>query len=65
MMGNDLYFLEFNKNTSKLSFNKNIDSFEFVEIIGNMRLSHRINYKKRDAYLKNMEKNYLENSLYI
>ncbi|MDR2865096.1 MAG: hypothetical protein LBV68_05770, partial [Spirochaetaceae bacterium] len=52
MMDNDLYLLEFNKNSSKLSFNEKISFLEFVEIIGNMNLSQCINYKKRDAYLK-------------
>jgi hypothetical protein len=51
-MDSDLYLLDFNKNKSKLSFSKKIESLEFVEIIGNMGLDLRINYKKRDAYLK-------------
>jgi hypothetical protein len=52
MVDNDLHLSEFNKNPSKLSFTKEIASLEFVEIIGNMTLSHCVNYKKRDAYLR-------------
>jgi hypothetical protein len=51
-MDNNLYLLEYNKNASIVSFNKKIRSLEFVELIGNMDLSHCINCQKRDIYLK-------------
>ncbi|MDR2759421.1 MAG: leucine-rich repeat domain-containing protein [Spirochaetaceae bacterium] len=46
------YLLEYNKNMSKLSFNNEIKYFEFVDVIDDMDLTHCIDYKKRDAYLK-------------
>jgi hypothetical protein len=59
-MGNNLYLLEYNKNTSIVSFNKKIKSLEFVEPIGNMDLNYCINYRKRDIYLKRHGKQLFE-----
>jgi hypothetical protein len=62
-MDNDLFFLDFN-NAIKLSFKKEINSLEFVEIIGNMASDHCIKYKKRDTYLKNHGKQLLKKFTY-
>jgi hypothetical protein len=56
ILGNNLYLLEKNINASKLSFNKEINLLEFVEIIGKMDISHHTNYKKRDIFLKKLGK---------
>ncbi|GBU28096.1 hypothetical protein R84B8_01654 [Treponema sp. R8-4-B8] len=49
-----MYLLELNKNPNILSFYNEINSHEFVEIIGDMDLSFSIDYKKRDLYLKEL-----------
>jgi hypothetical protein len=52
ILGNNLYLLEKNINVSKLSFNKEVNLLEFVEIIDNMDIAHLIDCKKRDILLK-------------
>ena len=49
-----MYLLDYNRNLEKLIFDKEVKSHEFVELIGNMDLSHSVNYEKRDLYLKSI-----------
>jgi len=44
--------IEQNKDTSNLVFNNEINSLEFVQIIGDMDIIHLKDYKKRDLFLK-------------
>jgi hypothetical protein len=46
------YYLEQNKNVSNLVFYNEVISLEFVQIIGDMDITHLIDYKKRDLFLK-------------
>ena len=55
-MDNNLYLLDFNRNSSKLKFKGKINSIEFVELIDDMDLSYSTNYVKRDLYLKKIGK---------
>jgi hypothetical protein len=56
ILENNLYLLEKNINVSKLSFNKEVNLLEFVEIIDNMGIVHLINCKRRDIFLKKLGK---------
>jgi len=40
------------KENNKLTFCNEVNSLEFVELIGDMDLSYSVNYIKRDLYLK-------------
>jgi len=51
-----VYYLEQNKDISKLVFNNEVNSFEFVQIIGNMKIIHLNDYIKRDLFLKKHRK---------
>jgi len=42
------------KKNNKLKFTNEVNSLEFVELIGDMDLSYSVNYMKRDLYLKKL-----------
>jgi len=46
--------LDINKENNKLSFPNEVNSLEFVELIGDMDLSYSVNYMKKDLYLKKL-----------
>lgn len=49
-----MYLLDYKKNWSELVFQTEIKTLEFVELIGDMDISHCVNYKERDIQLKNI-----------
>jgi len=49
---NCIYYLEQNKNISNAIFTNEVNSYEFVQKIGDMDIKHLKDYKKRDLYLK-------------
>jgi hypothetical protein len=46
-----IYYLEQNKNISNAIFNNEVNSYEFVQKIGDMDITHLKDYKKRDLFL--------------
>jgi len=46
--------LDINKENNKLSFQNEVNSLEFVELIGDMDLNDSVNYQKRDLYLNKL-----------
>ena len=51
-MENELLVMEKDKEAAKISFEKEVFSFEFTEIINDMDLSTNVNQSERDKYLK-------------
>jgi len=47
-----IYYLAQNKDISNLVFNNEVNSLEFVQIIGSMEIIHLKDYQKRDLFLK-------------
>jgi len=47
-----IYYLEQNKNIGNTVFNDEVKSYEFVQKIGDMDITHLKDYKKRDLFLK-------------
>jgi hypothetical protein len=53
--------LAIKKNIGYLVFHNEVNSLEFVQIIGDMDITHLIDYKKRDLFLKKHGKNLFKN----
>ena len=56
-----VYFLEQNKSISNSVFNNEVNSYEFVQKIGDMDTTHLKDYKKRDLFLMKLGKKLLMN----
>jgi hypothetical protein len=56
-----IYYLEQKKNISYLVFHNEVNFLEFVQIIGDMDITHLIDYKKRDLFLRKHGKNLFKN----
>ena len=53
-------YLEQNANISDSVFNNEVNSLEFVQIIGDMNITHLKDYKKRDLFLRKLGKKLLK-----
>jgi len=57
--------LDISKEKSKLTFPNEVNSLEFVELIGDMDINYSVNYKKRDSYLKKLGQKLFKNNRQI